>query len=71
MFTVSIETVKSKTQPCSSVEKIFFLMQEDMNMKRNFGHIEILRKKNERGASVETTDGVLNLKGRRHIGMQD
>ena len=23
------------------------------------------------GASVETTDAVLNLKGRRHIGMQD
>ena len=45
VFTVSIETVKSKTQPCSSVEKIFFLMQEDMNMKRNFGNIEILRKK--------------------------
>ena len=30
----------------SSVEKIFFLMQEDMNMKHNFGNIEILRKKN-------------------------
>ena len=23
------------------------------------------------GASVETTDAVLNLKGRRHIGIQD
>ena len=23
------------------------------------------------GASVETTDAVLNLKGRRHIGMKD
>ena len=46
VFTVSVETDKSKTQPCSSVEKIFFLMQEGMNMKRNFGNIEILLKKN-------------------------
>ena len=46
MFIVSIETVKSKTRPFGSVEKVFFLMQEGMNIERNFRNIEILRKQN-------------------------